>query len=294
MATSSTTVASAGPTRPAPIFLAALTRRRRGRLRDHLHRSGRHSARSRRCWCSNYASNSSLSRGKFGWTFLCTPDLGPGQRPIWRAALHLRHGGDFVRGAAHRDSAGRRGCHLPGGTGPAQDLRRADISDRIAGRRSQRDLSGCSGSSSWCRSCASPSRSFARCSAGPLCFSGPFYGVSLFSAGVVMAVMIIPFIISISREVILAVPEISAKRPWRWARRAGKPPGMSSFRTPRRASWGPFFWLWPARWARPWPSPWSSATIQNQSLAVRARLFHRRRDRQRIHGSHRPACTPAP
>ena len=37
-------------------------------------------------------------------------------------------------------------------------------------------------------------------------FSGPFYGVSLFSAGVVLAVMIIPFIISISREVILSVP----------------------------------------------------------------------------------------
>ena len=37
-------------------------------------------------------------------------------------------------------------------------------------------------------------------------FSGPFYGVSLFSAGVVLAVMILPFIISISREVILTVP----------------------------------------------------------------------------------------
>jgi phosphate transport system permease protein len=37
-------------------------------------------------------------------------------------------------------------------------------------------------------------------------FSGPFYGVSMFSAGVVLTVMIIPFIISISREVILAVP----------------------------------------------------------------------------------------
>ncbi|HWY49800.1 MAG TPA: phosphate ABC transporter permease subunit PstC [Bryobacteraceae bacterium] len=37
-------------------------------------------------------------------------------------------------------------------------------------------------------------------------FQGAFYGVSLFSAGVVLAVMIIPFIISISREVILAVP----------------------------------------------------------------------------------------
>ena len=37
-------------------------------------------------------------------------------------------------------------------------------------------------------------------------FSGPFYGQSLFAAGVVLTVMIIPFIISISREVILAVP----------------------------------------------------------------------------------------
>jgi phosphate transport system permease protein len=37
-------------------------------------------------------------------------------------------------------------------------------------------------------------------------FQGPFYGVSLLSAGVVLALMIIPFIISISREVILAVP----------------------------------------------------------------------------------------
>src|SRR5258708_5953299 len=37
-------------------------------------------------------------------------------------------------------------------------------------------------------------------------FSGPFYGVSLFSAGVVLSVMIVPFIISISREVSRAVP----------------------------------------------------------------------------------------
>jgi phosphate transport system permease protein len=37
-------------------------------------------------------------------------------------------------------------------------------------------------------------------------FQGPFYGFSMFTAGVVLAVMIIPFIISISREVILSVP----------------------------------------------------------------------------------------
>ena len=39
-------------------------------------------------------------------------------------------------------------------------------------------------------------------------FRGPNYGVGFFSASVVLAVMIVPFIISISREVILAVPNV--------------------------------------------------------------------------------------
>jgi phosphate transport system permease protein len=37
-------------------------------------------------------------------------------------------------------------------------------------------------------------------------FSGPFYGVSLLSASVVLSVMVAPYIISVSREVLLAVP----------------------------------------------------------------------------------------
>ena len=40
----------------------------------------------------------------------------------------------------------------------------------------------------------------------PPFFSGPFYGVSFLAAGVVLSIMIVPFIISISREVLLAVP----------------------------------------------------------------------------------------
>jgi phosphate transport system permease protein len=36
-------------------------------------------------------------------------------------------------------------------------------------------------------------------------FSGPFYGVSMLAAGLVLSIMIVPFIISISREVLLAV-----------------------------------------------------------------------------------------
>lgn len=37
-------------------------------------------------------------------------------------------------------------------------------------------------------------------------FSGTFYGVSYFSASIVLSVMIVPFIVSISREVLIAVP----------------------------------------------------------------------------------------
>src|SRR5262249_9094305 len=38
-------------------------------------------------------------------------------------------------------------------------------------------------------------------------FRGPSYGVGLLTAGVLLAVMVVPFIISISREVLLAVPQ---------------------------------------------------------------------------------------
>lgn len=39
-------------------------------------------------------------------------------------------------------------------------------------------------------------------------FQGPAYGVGILTAGVILAIMIVPFIISVSREVILAVPSV--------------------------------------------------------------------------------------
>jgi len=38
-------------------------------------------------------------------------------------------------------------------------------------------------------------------------FAGPVYGIGLLTAGIILAVMIVPFIVSISREVLLAVPQ---------------------------------------------------------------------------------------
>ncbi|HEY3380161.1 MAG TPA: phosphate ABC transporter permease subunit PstC [Vicinamibacterales bacterium] len=37
-------------------------------------------------------------------------------------------------------------------------------------------------------------------------FSGPAYGIGLLTAGIVLAVMVVPFIVSVGREVLLAVP----------------------------------------------------------------------------------------
>ncbi len=37
-------------------------------------------------------------------------------------------------------------------------------------------------------------------------FQGPAYGIGFFTAGIVLAIMVIPYIISVSREVLLAVP----------------------------------------------------------------------------------------
>ncbi len=37
-------------------------------------------------------------------------------------------------------------------------------------------------------------------------FQGAFYGVSLFSAGIVLSIMIVPFVVSVSREILLSVP----------------------------------------------------------------------------------------
>jgi phosphate transport system permease protein len=41
---------------------------------------------------------------------------------------------------------------------------------------------------------------------GFVLFSGPSYGIGLLTAGVVLAIMIVPFIVSVGREVLLAVP----------------------------------------------------------------------------------------
>ena len=87
-------------------------------------------------------------------------------------------------------------------------------------------------------------------------FSGPNYGVGFLTAGIVLAIMIVPFIISVSREVLLTVPREQREAPWAWALRAGKRRGKWWCRGRARASWARFFSPWLARLAKRWRSRW--------------------------------------
>src|SRR6267142_918940 len=92
-------------------------------------------------------------------------------------------------------------------------------------------------------------------------FQGPAYGIGFLTAGIVLAIMIVPFVLSVSPKSCWRWRATKEKQPWRWARRNGNPPGKWSCPQRGSASSDRCFWRWRARWVRRWPLPWSSATI---------------------------------
>ena len=66
------------------------------------------------------------------------------------------------------------------------------------------------------------SRSSATSSASCPFFQGPIYGPSMLAAGIILAIMVMPYIMSVTREVLLAVPTPSGRRRSRSGRRAGR------------------------------------------------------------------------
>ena len=127
-------------------------------------------------------------------------------------------------------------------------------------------------------------------------FQGPFYGVSLFSAGVVLAVMIIPVHhLDLAGSDPRGSRRSAGSRVWRWAPRVGRPPGTLSFPIAKKGHHGFDLPRAGARAGRDHGRHHGHRQrSQDQSLAVCARLFHRRRDRQRIHRSHRRLYTERP
>ena len=86
-------------------------------------------------------------------------------------------------------------------------------------------------------------------------FQGPIYGPSMLAAGIILAIMVMPYIMSVSREVLLAVPNTPA-RGGAGARRHALGGGhhrggalrpLGHHRAPSSSGWA-------ARWARRWRS----------------------------------------
>ena len=103
-----------------------------------------------------------------------------------------------------------------------------------------------------CRSCAT------RCTSARLpFFSGPAYGPSVLAAGLILAIMILPYIASVSREVLLAVPRSQreaalALGATRWETITGAVRAVSRGRASSAGSSSGSG----ARSARRWPSRW--------------------------------------
>ena len=78
-------------------------------------------------------------------------------------------------------------------------------------------------------------------------FTGPAYGPSMLAAGLILAIMVLPYISAVSREVLLAVPRSPSVPP------AGRRSATPSCRTRARASSAASSSAWAARSARRWP-----------------------------------------
>ena len=151
--------------------------------------------------------NSQLSRAKFGWMFFWTRTLGSNFRQFRSRAFYLRHPCHVGGFTGHCCAAGSRSRHFSGRTCSAQTQRLDRLSDRFAGCGAERDLraAGNFHRRAFDAHDRGTSPESARSGFCPF-FKGPNYGVGFLTAGIVLAIMIVPFIISVSREVLLTVP----------------------------------------------------------------------------------------
>ena len=86
-------------------------------------------------------------------------------------------------------------------------------------------------------------------------FAGPPYGIGILTAGLILAIMVLPFITSISRDVFEAVPPVLKEAAYGSAAPPGKSRAMSCCPMPASASSAASCWRLGARSAKPWRSP---------------------------------------
>lgn len=151
--------------------------------------------------------NSALARHQFGWAFFVTQTWDPVQGQFGAGA--------FIYGTVIT-SAIALGIAVPLGIGVAiflSELAPRRVSN-VAGMLLELlaavpsviyGLVGVSVLVPFMRTVVQPALKAMTGGVFPL-FSGPAYGIGLLTAGVVLAIMVVPFIVSVGREVLLAVP----------------------------------------------------------------------------------------
>ena len=87
-------------------------------------------------------------------------------------------------------------------------------------------------------------------------FAGPPYGIGMLTAGLILAIMVLPFIASISRDVFDAVPPVLKEAAYgigctKWEVLPQRRAALYARRRDRRRHAG----ARAVRWARPWRSP---------------------------------------
>ena len=83
-------------------------------------------------------------------------------------------------------------------------------------------------------------------------FAGPPYGIGILTASLILAIMVVPFVASISRDVFDTVPPMLKNWPMELAARPGRSSGTSSFPTPGLGSSAASCWGSDARLAKRW------------------------------------------
>ena len=219
-------------------------------------------------------------------------DVGPGGRATsGRSRSSTAPLVSSASGHADRRAARSRRRDLPGRAVAPVDPAARHLSRRAARGHSQRRLravghlrAGARGSRSWSSRSSVATPGFL-----PL-FQGPPYGIGMLAAGLILAIMVVPFITSVSREVLRAVPDVQ--------REAALGLGATRWETTRIAvlTYGRSGLVGadsPRSRARPRRDDGrhhgDREPAGGRGVPVRPRLHHGQRDRQRVHrGDLRP------
>ena len=84
-------------------------------------------------------------------------------------------------------------------------------------------------------------------------FTGPILGKDLLIGGVILAIMILPTITAVSREILLNVPGTQREGMIALGQPSGRQSPVQFCPMPGAVSLGPPFLVWRARWAKLWP-----------------------------------------